>query len=40
MIHKTPTLKVTGQHYTALHWQKEATDKSSKSEKVMFLDWT
>ena len=26
--------------YTALLWQKEATDKSSKSEKVMFLDCT
>ena len=26
--------------YSALLWQKEATDKSPKSEKVMFLDWT
>ena len=26
--------------YTALFWQKEAIDKSPKSEKVMFLDWT
>ena len=26
--------------YTALLWQKEASDKSPKSEKVMFLDWT
>ena len=26
--------------FSALLWQKEATDKSPKSEKVMFLDWT
>ena len=26
--------------YTALLWQKEASHKSPKSEKVMFLDWT
>ena len=26
--------------YSALHWQKEATHKSPKSEKVMFLDRT
>ena len=26
--------------YTVLLWQKEASDKSLKSEKVMFLDWT
>ena len=25
--------------YTALLWQKEASDKSPKSAKVMFLDW-
>ena len=25
---------------SALLWQMEATDKSPKSEKVMFLDWT
>ena len=26
--------------YTALQWQKEATYKSPKSEKVVFLGWT
>ena len=26
--------------YAARLWQKEASDKSPKSEKVMFLDWT
>ena len=30
----------SGYHYTALLWQKVATGKSPKSEKVMFLDWT
>ena len=29
-----------GPQYSALLWQKEATDKSPKSEKVMFVDWT
>ena len=24
----------------ALIWQKEASDRSPKSEKIMFLDWT
>ena len=33
----TPDRKVA---YTALLWQKEASYKSPKSEKVMFLDWT
>ena len=33
-------MKVWPRHYSTLPWQKEASDKSPKSEKVVFLDWT
>ena len=39
-MYRLQLTKFTVTNYTALLWQKEASDKPPKSEKVVFLDRT